>query len=91
MLLILKKIYQKNLFILKTFLYRKKISLKMNLEALLLGNDTIGRDYLQNFTTDFLHIDISTMQTFFSNTVEKIPVVKEVQVKSYVKSEKNRS
>ena len=91
MLLILKKIYQKNLFILKTFLYRKKISLKMNLEALLLGNDTIGRDYLQNFTTDFLHIDISTMQTFFSNTVEKITVVKEVQVKSYVKSEKNRS
>ena len=31
------------------------------------------------------------MQTFFSKTVEKIPVVKEVQVKSYVKSEKNRS
>ena len=64
---------------------------KTNLEALLLGTDTIGRDYLQNFITDFLHIDISTIQTFFSNTVEKIPVVKEVQVKSYVKSEKNRS
>ena len=31
------------------------------------------------------------METFFSNTVEKIPVVKEVQVKSSVKSEKNRS
>ena len=59
-----------------------------NLEALLLGTDTIGRDYLQNFITDFLHIDISTIQMFFSNTVEKIPVVKEVQVKSYVKSEK---
>ena len=61
---------------------------KTNLEALLLGTDTIGRDYLQNFITDFLHIDVSTMHTFFSNTVEKIPVVKEVQVKSYVKSGK---
>ena len=38
---------------------------KTNLKALLLGTDTIGRDYLQNFVTDFLHIDISTMQTFF--------------------------
>ena len=53
-----------------------------------MGTNTIGRDYLQNFITDFLHIDISTIQMFFSNTVEKIPVVKEVQVKSYVKSEK---
>ena len=56
-----------------------------------MGTDEIGRDYLQNFIIDFLHIDISTMQTFFSNTVEKLPVVKEVQVKSYVKSEKIRS
>ena len=31
------------------------------------------------------------MQTFAFNTVENVPVVKEVQVKSYVKNEKNRS
>ena len=56
-----------------------------------MGTDTIGRDSSENFITDFLYIDISTMQTFFSNTVEKITVVKGVWVKSYVKSEKNRS
>ena len=54
------------------------------------NTDQIGKDYLENFVQDFLQIDSKT----FTNLVDNkaiLPWEKKIQIKSYVKSKKNRS
>ena len=48
-------------------------------------------DYLKNFVKDFWQIDNITFGNLVSSNIKKIPIQKEIHIKSYVKSEKNRS
>ena len=43
-----------------------------------------------NLLKIFINIDNITTEQFFPNKIERIPIVKEIQVNSFIKSEKNR-
>ena len=43
------------------------------------------------FVKHFLQIDNITFGNLVSSNIKKIPIQKEIHIKSYVKSEKNRS
>ena len=61
-------------------------------ETLLKGLDPIGKDYIENFIKDFLCISSETLQTNFQvSEVVRVPIEKTFNVKSYHKSNKNRS
>ena len=61
-------------------------------ETLLQGLDPIGKDYIENFVKDFLCISSETLQTNFQVTeVDRVPIEKTFNVKSYHSSNKNRS
>ena len=61
-------------------------------ETLLKGLDPIGKEYTENFMKDFLCISSETLQANY-NVSEKVrvPIEKTFNVKSYHKSNKNRS
>ena len=60
---------------------------------LLENADSTAKDYIENFIQDFLCISNETLETSENDfeVVERIPIKKSQTVKSYHKSEKNRS
>ena len=59
-------------------------------EILFKGLDQTGKEYIENFIKDFLGISNETLQRNYKVEVERIPVEKTFNVKSYHKSDKNR-
>ena len=53
--------------------------------------DTVGKDYIENFIKDFLNISDQALKTHYKVEIEKVPIEKNFKVKSYTKSNKNRS
>ena len=53
--------------------------------------DSIGKEYIENFIKDFLSISNETLQTNFQVDIVRVPIEKTCNVKSYHKSNKNRS
>ena len=61
-------------------------------ETLIKGTDSVAKDYIKNFIRDFLCISNQTLETNFQvSEVVCVPVEKTFNVKSYHKSDKNRS
>ena len=61
-------------------------------ETLTKGVDTVAKDYFEYFIKDFLCISNQTLEKIFQvSEVVRIPVEKTFNVKSYHKSDKNRS
>ena len=61
-------------------------------ETLLKRLDPIGKEYIENFVKDFLCITSETLQTNYQVVeIVRVPVEKTFNVKSYHKSNKNRS
>ena len=61
-------------------------------ETLLKGLDPIGKEYIQNFVKDFPCISSETLQTNYQVVeIVRVSVEKTFNVKSYRKSNKNRS
>ena len=60
-------------------------------EILLKGVDEIGKDYIENFIKDFLNISDQTLEANYKVEIERVPIEKNFKVKSYTKSNKNRS
>ena len=61
-------------------------------ETLIKGVDTVAKDYIENFIKDFLCISNQTLEKNFQvSEVVRVPVEKTFNVKSYHKSDKNRS
>ena len=61
-------------------------------ETLTKGADTVAKDYFEYFIKDFLCISNQTLEKIFQvSEVVRIPVEKTFNVKSYHKSDKNRS
>ena len=60
-------------------------------EILLKGVDEIGKDYIENFIKDFLNIRDRTLEANYKVEIERVPIEKNFKVKSYTKSNKNRS
>ena len=58
--------------------------------TLLDNADSIAKDYIENFIQDFLCISNETLEKIFE-VVERVPIGKPYNVKSYHKSNKNRS
>ena len=67
-------------------------NVRISFEMFLKNTDEIGKDYLYSFISDFLNINNLTLQNFFPEMVNKtiISAEKELTIKSYNKSEKNR-
>ena len=54
--------------------------------------DSVAKDYIENFNIDFLCISNQTLERNFQvSQVVRVPVKKKFNVKSYHKSDKNRS
>ena len=51
----------------------------------------IGKEYIENFIKDFLNLSDQTIESNYKVIIKRIPVEKTSQVKSYVKSIKNRT
>ena len=52
----------------------------------------VAKDYIENFVRDFLRISNKTLETNFQvSEVVRVPVEKTFNVKSYHKSDKNKS
>ena len=61
-------------------------------QTLLEGLDPIGKEYIENFIKDFLCISSETLQTNYQvSEIVRVPIEKTFNVKSYHKSNKNRS
>ena len=62
-------------------------------ETLLKGFDQTGKEYIENFIKDFLGISSKTLQRNYKveGEIKRVPVEKTFNVKSYHKSNKNRS
>ena len=61
-------------------------------ESILKTLDPIGKEYIENFIKDFPCISSETIQTSFQvSEVVHVPIEKTFNVKSYNKSDKNRS
>ena len=60
-------------------------------EILLKGVDEIGKDYIENFIKDILNIRDRTLEANYKVEIERVPIEKNFKVKSYTKSNKNRS
>ena len=61
-------------------------------EALLKYLDPIGKDYIENFIKDFLCISNETIEKNYEiENIVCVPVEKTFNVKSYHKSDKNRT
>ena len=56
------------------------------------GVDPIGKEYIGNFIKDFLCISSETLQTNYQvGEIVRVPIEKTFNMKSYHKSDKNRS
>ena len=55
------------------------------------GVDLVAKDYIENFIKDFLCISNQTLEKNFQVRLAQVPVEKAFNVKSYHKSDKNRS
>ena len=55
------------------------------------GVDPVAKDYIENFIKDFLCISNQTLEKNFQVRLAQVPVEKAFNVKSYHKSDKNRS
>ena len=53
--------------------------------------NSIERDYLENYIIDFLNINQQTTNSFYKEEITRIPVQKNIQIKFYIKSNKNRT
>ena len=53
--------------------------------------DKIGKGYMENFIKDFLNISDQTLEANYKVEIERVPIEKNFKVKSYTKSNKNRS
>ena len=60
-------------------------------DVLLEKADEIGKDYIENFIRDFLNTSTKTIKLNYKVQIQSMPVEKTFKVKSYNKSEKNRS
>ena len=60
-------------------------------EILLEKFDKVGKGYIEDFIKDFLNISEQTLKTYYKVEIEKVPMEKNFQVKSYTKSNKSRS
>ena len=61
-------------------------------KALIEGVDSVAKGYIENFIIDFLCISNQTLKRNFQvSQVVCVPVKKKFNVKSYHKSDKNRS
>ena len=60
-------------------------------ENLLSNVDEIGKEYIENFIKDLLNLSNRTIESNYKVIIKRIPVEKTFQVKSYVKSIKNRT
>ena len=60
-------------------------------EILLKEVDEIGKDYIENFLKVFLNISDQTLEANYKVEIERVPIEKNFKVKSYTKSNKNRS
>ena len=61
-------------------------------KTLLKDLDPIGKECIENFINDFLRISSETLQTNYQvGEIVRVPVEKTFNVKSYHKSNKNRS
>ena len=54
------------------------------------GN-SIEKDFLESYIIDFLKISQQTINSFYKEEITRMPVQKNIQVKSYIKSHKNRT
>ena len=66
-------------------------SFNIGKENLLSNVDEIGKEYIENFIKDLLNLSNRTMKSNYKVIIKRIPVEKTFQVKSYVKSIKNRT
>ena len=67
------------------------VTSKSSVEILIKTLDSDGKNYVQNFITDFLKINNDTFQQYFkveTNFIESRPNLKIFDVKGYHKSEK---
>ena len=55
------------------------------------GVDPVAKDYIENFIKDFLCISNQILEKNFQVRLAQVPVEKAFNVKSYHKSDKNRS
>ena len=55
------------------------------------GVDPVAKDYIENFIRDFLCISNQILEKNFQVRLAQVPVEKAFNVKSYHKSDKNRS
>ena len=60
-------------------------------ENLLSNVDDIGKEYIENFNKNFLNLNDRTLNSNYKGITKRIPIQKTFQVKSYVKSVKNRT
>ena len=60
-------------------------------EIILKEVDEIGKNYIENFIKDFLNISDQTLEANYKVEIERVPIEKNFKVKSYAKSNKNRS
>ena len=60
-------------------------------ENLLSNVDEIGKEYIENFIKNFLNFSDRTLNSNYKGITKRIPIQKTFQVKSYVKSLKNRT
>ena len=60
-------------------------------EIILKEVDEIGKNYIENFIKDFLNISDQTLEANYKVEIERVPIEKNFKVKSYTKSNKNRS
>ena len=60
-------------------------------ENLLSNVDEIGKEYIENFIKDYLNLSYWTIENNYKVIIKRIPVENIFQVKSYIKSIKNRT
>ena len=60
-------------------------------ENLLSNTDKNGKEYIENFIKDFLNLSDQTIESNYGVITERTAVQRTFQIKSYVKSIKNRT
>ena len=66
-------------------------SFNITKENLLSYTDEIGKEYIENFIKDFINLSDQTIESNYKVKIIRKPVQKNFQIKSYIKSIKNRS
>ena len=66
-------------------------SFNITKENLLSYTDEIGKEHIENFIKDFIDLSDQTIESNYKVKIIRKPVQKNFQIKSYMKSIKNRS